>query len=347
MTTGHICDSLATFGASFAAGEIDNRPLPEPEAIETAIACLFEPVTGLLDGCPLAQDLESMLWGLVNAFHAQINRLDRVLDDNERAQARLREQHDGSEVTDTALQDAIDQGRALIDRQNAFLVMFDAAARCFEEATGSTWQPRHGSRPRIRNLTAAMIDSLDFERARRQRWTEDHLPPGPYVVFSGGAQFQEIDAIWQRLDRIRTKHPAMTLLHGGAPGADTIAAKWADNRGVSQIRFSLKRNLGNRAGFERNERMLATCPIGVITFPGSGVTEALKRKARAMGFPLWDYDAARTACGRTADEPEAIIKRLGAAAIARRFGVKETTVTAWLAKGVPASRIDAIKALAS
>ena len=68
-----------------------------------------------------------------------------------------------------------------------------------------------------------------------------------------------------------------------------------------------------------------------------------------MGFPLWDYDAARSACGRTAGEPEpeAIIKRLGAAAIARQFGVKETTVAAWLAKGVPASRIDAIRALAS
>ena len=30
MTTGHICDSLATFGVSFAAGEIDNRPCPRP-----------------------------------------------------------------------------------------------------------------------------------------------------------------------------------------------------------------------------------------------------------------------------------------------------------------------------
>jgi len=349
-STATICENLDIFGATFGPGETDNRPLPEPEEIETAVTCLFEPITGLFDDCPLSGDLESMLWGFVNAFHAQVNRLERALDDNERRQADLRERHDGSEVSDTALCEAIDQGRALIDRKNAFLAMFDAANAEFEKATGATWRPRHGSRQRTRNLTAAMIDSRDFERARRQRWTEDNLPGGPYVVVSGGNKFLDVEAIWQRLDRINEKHPAMTLLHGGAPGVDTIAAQWADNRGVAQVRFGLEQRLRRRAGFARNEKMLAEVPIGVITFPGNGVTEALKRGARKMGIPVWDWADSQERCGQQAQaasapspiKPEDVIKRIGVVTIARHFRVRQATVASWLENGVPASRVDAV-----
>lgn len=352
--TGNICDGLEIFGAVIAPGEIDSRPLPEIGQIDTAINCMFEPITGLFDACPLVQDLESMAWGLVNAFHAQLNRIDRALDDNERNQARLRAQNDGSEVNDGALRDAIEQGQALVARQNTLAAMFDAASREFEEVTGSPWQPRHGSRQKTKHLTAAMVDSRDFTRARRQQWTEDHLPKGPYVVVSGGQGFQDIDAIWNTLDRVRAKHKRFVLLHGGNKGVDTIAAKWADNRGITQIRYGLhKRNPSDRAaGFRRNEKMLAEMPIGVITFPGTGITKALIRVAKTMGIPVMDDEERQQRCGRdassddtTVTSPEDIIKKLGVDLVARHLEIKQTTVNTWLKKGIPAVRIEAIQAL--
>jgi hypothetical protein len=76
----------------------------------------------------------------------------------------------------------------------------------------------------------------------------------------------------------------MVLLHGGAPrGAERIAAAWADNRGVTQIVFKPDwTRHGKSAPFKRNDQLLDTLPIGLIVFPGSGITDnlSLTRPAR-------------------------------------------------------------------
>jgi hypothetical protein len=54
--------------------------------------------------------------------------------------------------------------------------------------------------------------------------TEVLLPPGPKVAFTGGVDFNDHRAIWDRLDQVHAKHPGMVLLHGGSPkGAERIA----------------------------------------------------------------------------------------------------------------------------
>src|SRR6267142_2618067 len=76
-----------------------------------------------------------------------------------------------------------------------------------------------------RTLTAAMIDSRDFLAAKRRVETEPLLPAGPKIGFTGGVDFNDHRAIWDRLDKVHAKHPDMVLLHGGSPkGAERIAA---------------------------------------------------------------------------------------------------------------------------
>ncbi len=41
--------------------------------------------------------------------------------------------------------------------------------------------------------------------------------------------------------------------------------------------------------FRRNDQMLETLPIGLIAFPGSGITQNLADKARKMGVPVWRF----------------------------------------------------------
>jgi hypothetical protein len=44
------------------------------------------------------------------------------------------------------------------------------------------------------------------------------------------------------------------------------------------------------APFKRNDALLQTLPIGVIVFPGSGITANLADKARILGIPVWRFD---------------------------------------------------------
>jgi hypothetical protein len=43
------------------------------------------------------------------------------------------------------------------------------------------------------------------------------------------------------------------------------------------------------APFRRNDQLLEALPIGLVVFPGSGVTDNLADKARKLGIPLFDF----------------------------------------------------------
>jgi hypothetical protein len=98
-------------------------------------------------------------------------------------------------------------------------------------------------------------------------------------------------SFWAALDRVHTKHPDMALLHGGSlRGAEKIAACWADSRKVPQIVFKPDWAWHAMAApFKRNDQLLDALPIGVVVFPGSGVTDNLADKARKLGIPLFDF----------------------------------------------------------
>ncbi len=83
----------------------------------------------------------------------------------------------------------------------------------------------------------------------------------------------------------------MVLLHGGSPkGAERIAARWADSRKVPQVAFKPEfTRHKNAAPFKRNDQLLETMPIGVVVFPGSGISDNLADKAKKLGIPLLDY----------------------------------------------------------
>jgi len=81
----------------------------------------------------------------------------------------------------------------------------------------------------------------------------------------------------------------MAPLHGGSPrGAERIAACWADSRKVIAFRPDWARH-AKAAPFIRNDQMLEAMPIGLIVFPGSGISANLADKARKLGIPIWNF----------------------------------------------------------
>ncbi len=287
--TAQVLTELQLHGHRPFEDEPDTRPLPEASTIGGAVVDIFDALVSTLADTRLEPDLEDLLWSTVNLFHRAVDRIERELDDNERAQQRSQREQNGSEVRSVELERLTAQGLTLIERRNALELFRDQAAERFEAHTGSAWRPRTGSMVNHRALTAAMIDSREFLAARRRAETELLVPAGPKIAFTGGADFNDHRLIWSTLDKVRTKHPDMVLLHGGSPtGAERIAARWADARKVTHVPFKPDWTRHAKAApFKRNDQILEVLPIGVIVFPGSGIQENLADKARKLGIPVW------------------------------------------------------------
>ena len=97
------------------------------------------------------------------------------------------------------------------------------------------------------------------------------------------------------IDELKRRDPALRFTGFGGPrmreaGAELIAAKWAENRGIAQVVFKPDWNRHkNAAPFKRNDVLLDSLPIGVIAFPGSGITDNLVDKAKRLGIRVADY----------------------------------------------------------
>ena len=290
-STARVIEELELHGYQPSAGEPDPRPLPDTGRIEGALSDMFDILAGTLRDTSLEPDLDDLLWHLTDLFHKKSARVQRQLEDNEDRQKRSQHEQDGSEIRSVELETLIAQGHSLLERREAFEQIRDCAADRYETETGSAWRPRAGSLVNHKHLTAAMIDSRDFIAARRRADTELMLPKGPKIAFSGGVDYADHKRIWAVLDKALAKHPDMVLIHGGTPkGAEKAAACWADNRSVTQIAFKPDwvRD-GKAAPFKRNDRMLDIVPVGVIVFPGSGITGNLADKAKKLGIPVLDH----------------------------------------------------------
>ncbi|CCD93335.1 conserved hypothetical protein [Bradyrhizobium sp. ORS 375] len=290
-TTENVLTELQLYGYRPFDDEPDPRPLPEGRVIAGAVADIFDALVATLSETRLEPELKELLWSTVNLFHRATMRIERELDHNEQAQRSSQREQNGSEVRSVELERLTSEGLSLVERRNALELFRDLAVEAFELHTGSPWRPRSGSQVSHRTLTAAMIDSRDFLAAKHRAETEVMLPPGPKIALTGGPDFNDVALIWDRLDKVHAKHPDMVLLHGGSPkGAELIASKWAANRKVSQIAFKPDWTRHNKAApFKRNDAMLATVPIGVMVFPGSGIQGNLADKARRLGIPVWTF----------------------------------------------------------
>ncbi|MDE0386207.1 MAG: DUF2493 domain-containing protein [Defluviicoccus sp.] len=288
--TAAICENIALYGASPERGEIDSREVWDEddatEALAEAIRIMVDGIT--VDGTQMADEREALLWSIVNCFHAQIGRLDRAVDRIVPEMKDLETAQDGTEVKAWELQLLTARAQNLGDRRDAFERLRDTAAGAYLAETNDVWRPRNGSHTsKSGALTSAAIDARDYRRARKEREISSHLPDGTLVAVTGGKEVADPGAVWSVLDRTRAKHGNMVLVHGGAPGIETVAAKWAEARSVDQVivRPDWKAH-GRAAPFRRNDEMLDLLPKGIVAWPGSGITDNLVDKARQMGIPV-------------------------------------------------------------
>ena len=288
--TATICENARLYGATPEPGEHDPRDVWDRDDAIAAVSEAFRILAegAAADGSQIADERESLLWGFVNTLHAQTQRLDRAVDRLTPQMRDLERAQDGTEIKVRELELVIERARNLGDRRDAFEELRDTAADAYRAETGEVWRPRRGSHTsQTGKLTSAAIDARDFIRARKDRETRAHLPNGTLVAIAGGKDVRDPGAVFRRLDKARAKYANLVLVHGGGPGVEKVAARWAERNGVHQIVCKPDWNAHGRAApFRRNDELLNLLPKGLIAFPGNGITENLIDKATKLGIPV-------------------------------------------------------------
>lgn len=109
------------------------------------------------------------------------------------------------------------------------------------------------------------------------------------TLVAGGRDFRDMDMLRMVLDDVNPD----TIVHGAARGADSMAGRYARERGIPCRVFPVKWHdrYGNyipRAAFDRNQQMLDEGqPDLVVAFPGGGGTRDMVNRARKDGFTVW------------------------------------------------------------
>lgn len=114
---------------------------------------------------------------------------------------------------------------------------------------------------------------------------------GHCVLVCGGRSYRDRDALYAALDGLV---PAPThIIAGAAPGADTLAAEWACDRGITPGAFYADWEMyGNAAGPMRNQQMLDDGkPNLVVAFTGGRGTADMVRRAKAAGVRVIEVKA--------------------------------------------------------
>lgn len=114
------------------------------------------------------------------------------------------------------------------------------------------------------------------------------------VLVCGGRDFNDRSAMARALRRFKPTIPTdddlaeHIIIVGGAPGADTLAAEYAEVFGIRlRIYPADWKTHGRAAGPIRNQTMLDKGkPDLVIAFPGGRGTADMVRRARAAGVPV-------------------------------------------------------------
>jgi len=108
------------------------------------------------------------------------------------------------------------------------------------------------------------------------------------VLVCGGKDFNDYDLLKSCLGR----HEISTIIHGNARGADSLADRYAREKGIDRIVYPANwEGHGKLAGFIRNSMMLNHGkPDKVIAFPGGVGTEMMIDIAKKAGVEVCVYE---------------------------------------------------------
>jgi hypothetical protein len=277
----------------------ESGPFPESDALEQLGQVLMTETLDVVADTALEDVQSTLAEGLIGAFQSVGLRLQRDWDRAADAVRRLTRDFDGSEVADVELQAAIAKARAAEAAAAAVELIRDGASQAYTTLTGEVWSPWRGG-VRRSACTAAQIDAREALRAKQAKVQAASDPGAEVVAFRGSPKADaQADAmrIFDALNWTRTQWPAMKLAVTGLAGAEKLAMRWAQQKGVDVILAKPDFDKHRAAApFRANDAMLALEPVLALTLSNSlddaraagskpfGPAMNLGQKAEAVGI---------------------------------------------------------------
>jgi hypothetical protein len=108
------------------------------------------------------------------------------------------------------------------------------------------------------------------------------------VLVCGGRDYTNKELLYRKLDEAHEFSSIVCIISGMAPGADTLAAEWAKERGIELAPFPADWSKYSRAaGPIRNAKMLVEGkPDVVMAFPGDKGTKDMIKRATKAKIPV-------------------------------------------------------------
>lgn len=112
------------------------------------------------------------------------------------------------------------------------------------------------------------------------------------VIVCGGRTYDNAALVEKELDELSYINGPLTVVQGGASGADDLAKRWCYKQGPSTLYRMYNEPAdwkahGRAAGPKRNQRMLDEYrPDMVLAFPGGSGTADMIRRAKLFGVKV-------------------------------------------------------------
>ena len=107
------------------------------------------------------------------------------------------------------------------------------------------------------------------------------------ILVCGGRSFSDSFIVSSTLNVLTHGYDNITIIHGGATGADELADVWASRRGATVEKYPADWSLGKAAGPIRNRLMLREGdPSIVVAFAGGRGTEDMVKQATKKNYGM-------------------------------------------------------------
>lgn len=107
------------------------------------------------------------------------------------------------------------------------------------------------------------------------------------VIVTGGREYSDVATVLSEIVRVGMDDMHAVIVHGAAPGADTLARFIAEDLGlVTEAHPANWDKWGKAAGPIRNQEMVDLGADLVPAFPGGPGTRDCVRRARAAGIEV-------------------------------------------------------------
>lgn len=122
------------------------------------------------------------------------------------------------------------------------------------------------------------------------------------LLVTGGRDFYDEDLVAAAMGLVVEKYQVVHMIHGGAAGADTLAGREAERRGVGSLRVCKPdwERFGKRAGYLRNSEMVSramsmrsqlrgrgeSVSVLCLAFPGGAGTAHMVNQCEAAGIKV-------------------------------------------------------------